>query len=177
MPYAISETREYDDLLTKISALGLSVTEPQPGTEIPFGDAVLTMLSPDPAAEWEELNNESVMFLFSFNGVRMLFTGDAETEAENGVLSALYDIDCDLMKVPHHGSKTSSGDRFLDAASPKYAFVTCETDSRDNLPVKEVLDRYRDRGCTVYRTDKNGTIVITIDETGAVSIDCTNDTK
>jgi len=177
MPYALHETRMYESLLAKIGALEIPIHEPEPGETVQFGDAKLFMLSPAPETEWEEVNNESIVFIFEYNGVRMLFTGDAETEAENVILEKGYDIDCDLMKVGHHGSKTSSGERFLDAVSPDYGFVTCEVGSKDNLPVESVLDRYRQRDCTLYRTDRNGTIIISIDETGEVEISCASDEK
>ncbi len=175
MPYAISETRTYERLLDAVAELNLKVTEPTPGDVIPFGEGELLMLSPDPMIQWEELNNESISFIMSVAGVRMLFTGDMERESELAVLDMGFDIDCDLMKVAHHGSKSSSCNDFLDAVTPSHAFITCEVNSKNNLPAESVIEKYEERGCKVYRTDTSGNIVISIYRDSTFDISCAAD--
>ncbi len=177
MPYAMSETRTFERLIDAVEKQDLTVTEPIPGETVPFGLGELLMLSPDPDTQWEELNNESISFIMSVAGVRMLFTGDMELESELSVLNAGYDIDCDLIKVAHHGSNSSSCNDFLDAVTPAYAFITCEANSADNLPSKKVLERYEKRGTKVYRTDTSGSIVISIYNDQTFDITCDADIK
>ncbi len=177
MPYAMSETRTFERLLDAVSQQDLTVTEPIPGETIPFGSGELLMLSPDPDTQWEELNNESISFVMSVGDVRMMFTGDMELESELNVLGAGYDIDCDLIKVAHHGSKSSSCNDFLDAVTPEVAIVTCEANSADNLPAKSVLERYEKRGTKVYRTDTSGNIVVSIYDDQTFDIICDAEIK
>jgi beta-lactamase superfamily II metal-dependent hydrolase len=72
------------------------------------------------------------------------------------------DLKCDLLKVPHHGSKTSSSDAFLSETRPEVAVVTCGKGNRYGHPAPEVLARFKDRAIRVCRTDLDGAIVVRV---------------
>ena len=94
----------------------------------------------------------------------MLFTGDIEeiTEKELIKLYKNNELDVDILKVAHHGSKTSSTQEFLDMVSPKIALIGVGENNSFGHPNQEVLERLNCLGAKVYRTDKCGEITITI---------------
>lgn len=98
----------------------------------------------------------TLMYLLSYGERRILFSGDIEKDAELRV-SKTHDIDCDILKVPHHGSDTSSSDAFIVATSPEYAVITTGKNNYGH-PSGEVIERYKLYGIPVLRTDVNGTI-------------------
>lgn len=129
------------------------------GDTIPLAGATLEVLHPDAArADAPNPNNRSVVCRLAWPGGSVLLTGDIEQAIEE----TLYSADCrsDVMKVPHHGSDTSSTASFLDAVAPRYALVsTGPRRGRDGMH-PGVLQRYRTRGIRVLRTDRLGGIQI-----------------
>ncbi len=107
-------------------------------------------------------NNRSLVVRVAFENRTFLFTGDIGREAEQQLVRTMQDLKCDLLKVPHHGSKTSSSDAFLSETRPEVAVVTCGKGNRYGHPAPEVLARYQDRGIRVCRTDLGGAIVVRI---------------
>ena len=93
----------------------------------------------------------------------MLFTGDAEAEEENSILESGADIKSIVLKVGHHGSKTSTTKKFLDAVSPREAFISCGAGNSYGHPNRSVLARIEKSGGRVYRTDRDGTITLHTD--------------
>jgi competence protein ComEC len=88
-----------------------------------------------------------------------LFTGDGEKLVEEELLRVNEDISCDVLKVGHHGSKTSTSRQFLIKASPEYAVISCGMGNDYGHPDKNVLESLKNLNITTFRTDKNGTIV------------------
>ena len=88
---------------------------------------------------------------------RVLFTGDAEAQAEEAVLASGADLSCDVLKVGHHGSDTSSTNAFLDAASPKIAVISCGKYNDYGHPHPETLARLAEHGASVHVTADSGT--------------------
>ena len=130
-----------------------------------FGPAKISVLHPPAGDESsEDLNNRSLVLRLETDNFTILLTGDIEEEAEallvekygpHGKVKARA-LAAQVMSVPHHGSKTSSTDAFLDAVSPEFALVSGAGPSRTGLPSPEVLEKYRDRGVNVLRTDIHG---------------------
>jgi beta-lactamase superfamily II metal-dependent hydrolase len=89
--------------------------------------------------------------------------GDAETLSENEILSKGYDVKSDFLKVGHHGSSTSTSDKFLKAVNPSYAVISVGKNNTYNLPKKSVMDRLKKYNISVYRTDEQGNITLTSD--------------
>lgn len=122
----------------------------------------LSFISPN-KNDYKNLNNYSVVSKLQYKNFSFLFTGDAEEEIENELVSSDYDIRCHILKLGHHGSKTSSTPQFLDKVNPKIAIASCGLGNDYGHPSKNVLQQLKDRNITLYRTDKDGTIVFVCD--------------
>lgn len=116
-----------------------------------IGNAVLDILYVNPDAE--KPNNKSIVMMLTLNGKRVLFTGDLQGDEEAKLQKEVPDLDCDILKLGHHGSKTSTSDEFLNKTTPKIAVASCGYDNTYNHPSKEVEERLLKFGIRVYRTD------------------------
>lgn len=149
--------RSYKEMLTEEDVPELV---PSPGDIYPFGTAAFQIVGPGTwSAELE--NDRSIMVLLTNGTHRFLFPGDAETAEEADVLAGGLSLKADVLSSPHHGSKTSNTDAFLDAVSPQIAIVSAGADNKYHHPHPSVLRRYEKRGIQVYRTDESGTITVT----------------
>ncbi len=173
MPNKVTTTKTFENLLNSIknkqekmknSGLNISLKEiPKVNNTYNFSDASFVIYAPNLADYGDDLNNYSIVIKMIYGNNTFLFTGDAETISEKEMLNAGYDLKSDLLKVGHHGSSTSTSKEFLDAVSPKYAVISVEKNNTYNLPKKTVMDRLKNAGITVYRTDECGTIVVKSD--------------
>jgi competence protein ComEC len=107
-----------------------------------------------------ELNEGSLVFRLSIDDFALLFTGDIGTETEDRLIKTPASLRCAVLKVPHHGSRHSSSDPFLAAASPACALIGAGYGNRFGLPAQETLSRLRRRGVTVFRTDLDGSVTV-----------------
>ena len=115
-----------------------------------------------PLKAYDSSNNNSLVFKLMIGQLSILFTGDIEKEVEKDLINhELLQLTSDILKVPHHGSKTSSMPSFIDAVDPKYAVISVGESNRYSFPHEDVIHRYTMRGIQVYRTDLHGTIVLT----------------
>jgi len=105
-------------------------------------------------------NNSSVVIRLKWNQLSLLFTGDIEHQAESYLVGSYDSLKADVLKVPHHGSRTSSTIPFLESVSPKYALISCGFRNWHGHPHPTIVKNYRDRGITLFRTDLNGEIVL-----------------
>lgn len=157
---ATHTTNTYTNMLTAIDKSGAKVTLGVAGTEI-FSDGDLSAVVIAPVTEdYSDLNNSSVMVMLTYGDKKFLFTGDAEEEEECTVTA---DVKCDVLKVGHHGSSTSTGSAFLTAASPEYAVISCGMGNSYGHPHTETIDKLKKAGINIYRTDLQGNIVMTCD--------------
>ena len=109
-------------------------------------------------------NLESIVGRLEYGDFAMLFTGDAEAENEAELLATHADkLAAQVLKVPHHGSKTSSSPKFLDAVKPQTALISLGANNDYGHPHGVTLKKYDSRGVKVYRTDLNGAITIVTD--------------
>lgn len=108
-------------------------------------------------------NNSSMVSILKTNGTNILLTGDIEREAEYLIKDKIID-DIHIIKVPHHGSNTSSTDEFLQSIRPNDAIIQVGRNNLYNHPSDAVLNRYKSLGTTIYRTDKMGLVKVVIDE-------------
>ena len=108
-------------------------------------------------------NNDSVVLRLVYGSVSILLAGDIEAAAEHALVATGITLRSDLLKVPHHGSKTSSTEPFLAAVNPRYAVISVGEQSRFGHPHKTVVERYRARNVTLFQTGRDGTVTIETD--------------
>ena len=106
-----------------------------------------------------ENDNSSVIYT-ELNNHKFLFMGDAGIEVEEGLIEKYNLQDIDVLKVGHHGSKTSSSKEFIDEVNPKYSIISVGRNNRYGHPNKEVLENLEDS--KIYRTDEDGSILFKI---------------
>lgn len=129
--------------------------------------ATLNLLHPIDAASTDlmdtDKNNDSLVLKLSYGEVDILFTGDIEAKAETQLVASRQDLRSEIIKVPHHGSRTSSSTMFIDAVQPRYAIFSLGQRNRFQFPHAEVVARYRERNCVQLRTDQLGAITLKTD--------------
>jgi competence protein ComEC len=123
------------------------------------------VLWPPPADVYRasSINDDSIVLRLVFGSVAILMAGDIEREAEVQLARSGYEIRADVLKVPHHGSRTSSTEDFLDAVRPRCAVISVGVRSRFGHPHREVVDRYLRRGIRVLQTGREGTVTVSTD--------------
>ena len=120
--------------------------------EIIWPDQSLISSYSDPA------NNASVVTKLVYKEAEFLLTGDIEKKVENLLINNDLNLESDILKVPHHGSKTSSSFNFVKAVNPFLSIISVGRDNKHNHPNKEVLSALN--SSVIYRTDKNGDIEV-----------------
>lgn len=155
------DTKCFADFKEYAYQQGLVLVRPEPGSTWQLGSAVVTMLGP--VEDYDDTNNTSIVLRIDYGETSFLFTGDAETQAEQDILDAGYDVSATVLKVGHHGSNTSSCYRWLREVAPSYGVISCGVDNDYGHPHDEPLSRLRDADVELYRTDLQGHIVCTSD--------------
>lgn len=154
---------DFDELMNSVDEKDITVNDAVCGETIKCGSAQVEFLAPSDG-EYDDLNNYSAVLKISYGDDSFLFTGDAEFDEENELLeTSMNDLDCDVLKVGHHGSSYSSSDAFLDAVSPKYAVISCGAGNSYGHPHSETISRLNDHDAEIYRTDVMGDITIISD--------------
>ena len=110
--------------------------------------------------EYGNENDNSNVIYTELNGYKFLFMGDASTSTEKEIMDKYNLPDIDVLKVGHHGSKTSSSQEFINKIQPKYSIISVGKNNRYGHPNKEVLDNLKDT--KIYRTDEDGSIMFKI---------------
>ena len=105
-------------------------------------------------------NDNSNVIYTKLNGYRFMFMGDASSTTEKEIMSIYNLPNIDVLKVGHHGSKTSTGKNFIDEINPKYSIISVGKNNRYGHPNDKVLDNLEDS--KIYRTDKDGSIMFKI---------------
>ncbi len=161
-------------LLAAAAARGIPVRRPRSDRVGALSLELLAPLDGDGAIVSDPLaseNDNSLVLALSWAGRRILLPGDVEHEAEAALLrSGLGTID--VLKVPHHGSRTSSTEALLDRARPSLAIASLAEGNRYRFPHPDVVARYRTRGIALYRTDRDGAVRLRIGAQGRIDVDC-----
>lgn len=140
---------------------GVDITVPALGSQYTLGEAVITFVGP--ASEPGRINDGSLVLRADFGGTSFLFTGDASTGALLDDIAAGYDLECDVLKLSHHGSSDGTDDTLLQYVSPSIAVACVGADNRYGHPHDEVLSLLEVYGIPIYRTDADGTVVLVSD--------------
>jgi len=108
-------------------------------------------------------NNASLVLRLSYGVIDLLFTGDIEAEGEHDLLSAPGTLASEVLKVPHHGSRTSSSAAFVATVAPQVAVASLGYHNRFSFPAPEVVQRYVEQGSRLLRTDQTGAVTVVSD--------------
>ena len=162
----IQVTEQYIKLLEIAQNKKIKILQVQIGDKIKIeNNLTIDILFPDVEQITENaINNNSIVAKITYKNFKMLFTGDIEEIAEKELIK-LYknnELNVDILKVAHHGSKTSTTKEFLDLVSPKIALIGVGENNKFGHPNKEVLERLIGLGVKIYKTDESGEITITI---------------
>lgn len=131
------------------------------GMNFKLGDFNITVIDLYP--NFTNENNQSVIIKAEIHGKVFLFTGDAEKETENKLIDENKDIDCDVLKIAHHGSNTSTTRDFLSLCSPDFGVISVGKDNIYNHPHRSTLEQLKKADVKIYRTDKQGDITFYIE--------------
>lgn len=153
----------YHQFITKAKYLEIPCYLLKQGDTIAFEDTIINCLYPksnETEIGEEDWNKRSMVLRVMNKDVSFLLTGDIEEEQENNIVNFYKPIQIDFLKAPHHGSKTSSTEEFLNWCRPKNVLISCGKNNRYGHPHEEVLDRYISHGISVSTTAESGAIII-----------------
>ncbi|MBQ6708763.1 MAG: MBL fold metallo-hydrolase [Clostridia bacterium] len=157
----IPTTKVFENMLDAIEERNVNVIQAESGAKYTFGENSFEILGPND--EYEDLNMLSVITRFTVGGKTFMFTGDTEKESEYDTLKKYSDLSADVLKVAHHGSSTSSSEKFVKAVSPDFAVISCGYDNSYGHPHDETTDLLEKLNIEYFRTDNDGNIVFSIE--------------
>jgi competence protein ComEC len=152
-------------VLARAAAANSRVEARHKGEEFTLGAARILVLHP-PAPDWERRrirNDDSVVLEVVYGDVAMLLTGDIGSDVEREIVPHLIPARTRVLKVAHHGSRTSTSQELLDAWRPQIALISCGRGNAFGHPAPEVVARLAAAGARIYRTDRDGEITVDTD--------------
>lgn len=158
---AVPDSSGYSEMISAVASSGAKVYAAIPGDSYSFGEIALTVLGP--YGKSGDLNDMSAVFRVQYGEKTFLFMGDAGREEENDMLSSGAGISCDVLKVGHHGSSSSSSEEFIRAVSPSYAVISCGRNNVYGHPDKSVKELLSSFGTEIFVTSEKGTVVFATD--------------
>lgn len=161
-------TATYRNYLTTVQKKKIPFARLQAGSSVDLGDGIsLKAFAPEKEfikGSDSDVNNSSIVLKLSYGDFSMLLTGDSETESEEIMLKRFRtDLKSQVLKSPHHGSRTSSSQAFLKAVAPEAVVISVGVNNDYHHPHPSVMKRYQDAKMKIYRTDQDGTVTITSD--------------
>ena len=157
MPDVQSNTRTFESMLDSLETSDAKVIKAEAGVVVCEEDNLKIQLIAPTEDYYDEINDYSAVVKLTYGETDFLFMGDAEKYAENKITA---DVSADVLKVGHHGSDTSSGEKFLKRVNPSCAVISAGRDNDYGHPHREVIDRLNKRNIKIFRTDLLGTVVI-----------------
>lgn len=152
----------YKAFLSALQNSDAKIISAKPGLKYTLGEAEFEILGPV-TNDCEDINSMSAVTKITYGETSYLVTGDAEKDEELEIIENGSDLDCDVLRVGHHGSSTSSCKDFLDAVTPEICVISCGADNDYGHPHDKVVKRIANYTDEVYRTDICGSIVMTSD--------------
>lgn len=163
-------SQTFERALDAILESDANYLEPKAGESHAVGSAMVDVVHPDYLNG--DFNHGSVVVRITFADIAFLLMGDAELQAENEIINREYPVKADILKIGHHGSRTSSSARFLEEVDPDIAIYSAGNENPYGHPHPEVIERLDSLKITAYGTDIHGTIVIGSDgHTYSIEID------
>lgn len=164
LPDVTHDSVTYERMLQAIDRNNINMTTAKSGDIFTVGDVTLKILGPVNTG-YTSLNDYSIVVRVDYGGTSFMFTGDAEEVSEKEMLSEHHktEFTCDVLKVGHHGSTTSSSIDFIKAVNPLVAVISCGTGNSYGHPHRETINTLTNAGIDIYRTDQMGNIVFKAD--------------
>lgn len=154
-------TQTCQDFYQALRDNGVVTAAVRMGEGYSWGEVTALVLNPSEPL-YADKNENSIVLRVSYGSVDFLLTGDAETGAENRMLASGYPLEAEIVKVAHHGSRYSSSAGFLSAVQPEVAIISVGANPYGH-PHSETINRLQAIGAKIYRTDEQGTIIVTTD--------------
>ena len=152
----------FDEFVTSVGESRANVIATVSGYAFMLGSAEIRVVGPLSETA-DELNNLSAVLKITYGETSILLTGDASFAEEDEIIASGENIDCDILKVGHHGSSASSGEEFLKKVSPAICVISCGADNDYGHPADSTLRRLSEYTDKIYRTDRCGTITAVSD--------------
>jgi len=169
MPKQAHTITAFTNMLDVIEDKNIELYTAKAGTSIlSSGSIDIDVLAPFADSD-SNLNNVSAVVRITYGKTVMLFTGDAEHVIENQLLNS--GIDADVLKVGHHGAGSASSSSFIKAVSPEVAVISVGEGNSYGHPHADTLAILNEVGAKIYRTDEQGTIVVTADQNKKITVD------
>lgn len=147
----------YEKFLTAVSDNAENVIPAEAGMTYSYGEMNLEILAP--LHGYDNLNDMSAVSRVSYGETSVMFMGDASTAVEKELLNTDRDLSADIINIGHHGSKTASSQKWLEAVNPEFAVICCGSGNEYGHPHSVVTERLDNLGIEYFRTDLNGTVV------------------
>lgn len=144
-----------------VTANGGNIYTAVQGMNFEIGEFTVTVLAY--YDDMQDENNKSVIVMAEIDGIKFLFTGDAEAKTEKALTNEGLNIDCDVLKVGHHGSDSSSCQSFLKATTPEYAAISVGKNNIYSHPSDSVVSALESSGAQILRTDTDGDITFYVE--------------
>ena len=154
--------------IDKMTRNGKGVYSAKEGMEFSLGNIDVEIVASYFDSDNE--NNRSLIIKAFLEGKSFLFTGDAEKKTEKLLIKENKNIDCDVLKLSHHGSNSSTVKDFLESTTPEIALISVGKNNMYHHPHYATIKLLRDFDCKIYRTDKNGSITVRV-ERGKINIE------
>lgn len=169
MPKQAHPISAFENMLDVIESKNIDLYTAKAGANITTnGNITIDILAPF-TDSYSNLNNCSAVVRITYGKTVMLFTGDAEQVIETQLLGS--GIDADVLKVGHHGAGSSSATSFIKEVSPEVAVISCGEGNSYGHPHADTLAILNEVGAKIYRTDEQGTIVVTADDNKKITVD------
>ena len=159
MPDVITTTKTFEDVLDALDRKNMYFDVPVIGSNFNIGNSLVDVVYFD--NNEEDLNTTSIILKLNYKNISVLFTGDTTSDVEKVIMNK--DLESDVLKVAHHGSRYSSSSSFLRKVKPKYAVISVGVNNSYNHPHDEAINRLNKLGTEIYRTDELGSIVLVSD--------------
>jgi competence protein ComEC len=172
MPNKSTTTQTYQDVINAANAKGLTITQAKAYTTLFNTTANGLTLKANfvaPVNSYYDLTNDySGVIRLTYGSTTFLFSGDAEAASETDMVNSGQTLTANILKVGHHGSRTSSTDAYLNKVKPAAAVISCGLNNSYGHPHAETISKLQARGIKIYRTDLQGTIIFTTSGSGWV---------
>jgi beta-lactamase superfamily II metal-dependent hydrolase len=163
----VTNTKTFESLLNCLEVQNIKTTQAAIGQEYNIDGVEIDILGVDSVPK--DCNNSSIVLKLTYGDVDIMFTGDAEFPAEEVILANDFDFNCEVLKVGHHGSDTSTSDMFLEKVNPKMAIISVGEGNKYKHPAQITLDKLLNKKVQYYRTDELGTVILEIDGVNIVT--------